>query len=136
MRRSLVHTVRRRAGEACEYCRMPQALYEGPFEIEHVVARQHHGTTLLENLALACPRCNRFKGPNLAGIDAQTGRTVRLFHPRKDRWNEHFAWRGAELVGLTATGRVTISVLMMNDAEYVRLRGELARSGLFPSGGE
>ena len=27
------------------------------------------------------------------------GELVRLFHPRQDRWNEHFQWVGAELVG-------------------------------------
>jgi hypothetical protein len=33
-----------------------------------------------ENLALACCYCNRYKGPNLAGIDPQYGNIVSLFH--------------------------------------------------------
>ena len=77
--------VRRRAGNRCEYCRLPQsALPHAPFHVEHVVAKQHGGSDDTVNLALACDRCNLHKGPNLSGIDTETGVTVPLFHPRKD----------------------------------------------------
>lgn len=76
--------VRRRAGHGCEYCRIPQVAFRRPFHVEHVVARQHGGTTELDNLAFACWHCNLKKGPNLAGIDPETGQTVLLFNPRKD----------------------------------------------------
>lgn len=52
------------------------------FSVDHIVARQHGGPTVLENLALACLHCNRHKGPNIAGTDPSTGEIVRLFHPR------------------------------------------------------
>jgi hypothetical protein len=40
----LAETVRRRANLACEYCRMPQALYPTvPFPIDHIIAKQHGG---------------------------------------------------------------------------------------------
>ncbi len=33
--------VRRRAGDRCEYCRLPQHTVDGRFHVEHIVARQH-----------------------------------------------------------------------------------------------
>jgi hypothetical protein len=47
----LAQRVRERAGRMCEYCRLPESLYTGPFEIEHVIAKQHGGPTSLRNLA-------------------------------------------------------------------------------------
>ena len=44
MDESLARTVRERAGNVCEYCRMPQAYYPTvPFPIDHIIARQHGG---------------------------------------------------------------------------------------------
>jgi 5-methylcytosine-specific restriction endonuclease McrA len=85
---SLRQAVRDRAQLRCEYCHLPEL--QAPFtsfQIEHVIARQHEGKTVLSNLAFACHRCNLSKGPNLAGI---TKRTVRLFHPRRMKWPSHF----------------------------------------------
>ena len=41
---------------------------------------------------------------------------MRLFHPRRDRWNEHFFVDSHDgtILGLTPVGRVTIAVLRMN----------------------
>jgi hypothetical protein len=51
----LAKAVRHRAGDACEYCLVPQAGYPFlTFPLDHVVARQHRGQTDLRNLALAC----------------------------------------------------------------------------------
>ena len=66
--------------------------------------------------------CNRFKGPNIAGFDPDSRQVVRLFDPRHDIWAEHFAWDGAELQGLTAIGRLTISVLFINDSDLILMR--------------
>src|SRR5580692_12396034 len=43
------------------------------FHIEHIIARQHGGSTGLDNLAFACWTCNLKKGPNLSGIDPVAG---------------------------------------------------------------
>jgi hypothetical protein len=53
MNELLVREIWRRAGNACEYCRIPQALYPAPFEIDHILARQHGGRTVSSNLALS-----------------------------------------------------------------------------------
>ncbi len=121
-----------RAGDACEYCGLPQSLDVLPFQIDHIIAEKHHGLTVAENLALCCLNDNLHKGPNIAGIDPETGALTRLFHPRQDRWEEHFAWVGPELTGRTAVGRTTIDVLGINLPERVEHRRLLLRAGLFP----
>ncbi|NUQ64986.1 MAG: hypothetical protein HUU20_21185 [Pirellulales bacterium] len=59
-----------------------------PFCINHIIAQKHHGPTEPFTLALACYNCNSFKGPNIAGIDPETGRLTRLFNPRVDVWSQ------------------------------------------------
>lgn len=119
---SVRRIVRERAGDACEYCLLSQDADEMPLQIEHIQAQQHGGCDDPDNLALACGTCNRRKGPNLTGVDAFTGEIVRLFHPRRDAWREHFAWDGLTIVGLTDVGRVTVQVLAMNSREQVETR--------------
>src|SRR6266446_2548603 len=116
----------------CEYCQVPQAFYPSPFQEDHVIARKHGGGDEPENVAIACFHCNNHKGANIAGIDPQTKRLTRLFHPRRDKWNAHFRWAGAELVGITAVGRVTIAVLQMNDKTMIAMRMSLIAEGIFP----
>lgn len=134
MEESLLEAVLRRAGYACEYCLLPQSLHPGPYEVEHVVPKQHGGRTVFSNLACSRLHCNRHKGPNLSGIDRVTSRTklVRLFNPRRHKWPRHFRWNGPLLVGRTPIGRVTIHVLALNDPLRVALRQELIDEGLFP----
>lgn len=110
----------KRAGDRCEYCRLPQSLDVLPFQIDHIIAIKHHGPTVLENLALSCCECNASKGPNIAGIELNA--VTRLFHPRNDVWSEHFRWDGPALVGTTAVGRVTIDVLGINHPDRVEHR--------------
>jgi hypothetical protein len=129
MRKALRRLVWDRAHARCEYCRLPQSATLLPHAIDHVVAQQHKGATDAENLALSCLRCNSFKGPNIAGRDPETGRIIRLFNPRMDAWDQHFAWQGAILVGRTDVGRTTIDVLNINQSERVALRVELMAVG-------
>ena len=79
----------------------------------------------MENLAYACRYCNGYKGPNIAGIDPQTGQISPLFNPREDSWPQHFRWDGAILVGLSAPARATIAVLRINHPELIALRESL-----------
>jgi hypothetical protein len=117
--------VRTRADNHCEYCFLDQEHTGLTHHIEHVVAKQHGGSDAIGNLALACQRCNLHKGPNLAGIDPLTGETVALFHPRRERWSDHFEFDGVRLRGLTAEGRATVALLAMNDARRIELRSEI-----------
>ncbi len=109
---------------------MPHPQYRLPFQIDHIIARQHGGETVSENLALACFHCNRFKGPNIAGIDPHSGELVRLFHPRIDSWDEHFRFDRVRVTGMTAIGRATVQVLAMNASDLLTLRLELLEENL------
>ncbi len=118
--------VRERAMGRCEYCGLPQtALPLSSFHIEHVVAKQHGGEDFPENLALASHHCNLHKGPNLTGIDAETGAIALLFHPRREVWAEHFAAQGVFLIGLTPTARATVRTLAMNAESQIEARSSL-----------
>jgi hypothetical protein len=126
----LVQQVWLRAHHRCEYCRIPHPHYRLPFQVDHIIARQHGGAATLDNLAMACFHCNRFKGPNIAGLDPTSGELVRLFHPRTDRWTEHFRFDGPRLVGLTPIGRATIHVLAMNGDDLLLFRTEILQEGI------
>jgi len=122
---SVFEQVWARAQGRCEYCRISHPRYRLPFQIDHILARQHGGDARLENLALACFHCNRYKGPNIASWDAGSNQLTRLFNPRADEWAEHFLLVDVRIVGLTPVGRVTTSLLNMNSPNQMLLRGEL-----------
>ncbi len=92
------------------------------FHIEHIVARQHLDDDSAGNLALACDRCNAYKGTNIATLDAETRDRVDLFHPRQEHWEAHFRFDAATIVGLTPAGRATVRLLHMNDDRRINLR--------------
>jgi hypothetical protein len=119
---SLRNAARERAEARCEYCRMPESGTFFLHEVDHVIAIQHGGETTVENLALACIQCNRFKGPNIASVDPQTKRIVPLFNPRADRWSEHFRAEGGHIVLLTAVARATAALLNFADLERIEAR--------------
>jgi 5-methylcytosine-specific restriction endonuclease McrA len=121
--------VRQRAGDCCEYCRLPQEAVGATLHVEHLIALQHGGTDNPSNLALACDRCNLYKGPNLTSVDLETGAIVSLFHPPQDAWREHFAFSGPRIIGLTPRGRATVQLLNMNATRRVQLRAELQAAG-------
>lgn len=132
MDRLLRDPVWQRAASRCEYCQMPQLFTDAGHEVDHIIAEKHRGATTLENLALACFHCNNHKGPNIAGVDPDTGQVMKLFHPRQDRWSEHFAWHGPIMVGLTPIGRATVEVLEINLRHRLVHRQALIEEGVFP----
>ncbi len=118
--------VRERAADCCEYCRLAtRQLGLRMFQIEHIIAVQHRGGDEPDNLAFACRQCNLHKGPNLSGIDPDTLQIERLFHPRRDLWNEHFGFDGPVIIGTSTVGRTTVWVLQMNTEDRVELRSML-----------
>ena|SRR5438132_12105722 len=83
--------VAERAAYRCEYCGLPQKFALHAHEPDHIVPHQHGGESQLQNLAWACLRCNRYKGPNVGSFDPETGRLVPFFNPRTQAWAVHFA---------------------------------------------
>jgi hypothetical protein len=99
------------------------------FQIEHIRARQHGGDDALDNLALACPRCNAFKGTNLTAIDPESNRLVTVFNSRTELWSDHFVLVGIEIQGLTDIGRATTELLQMNATNRLKARAALIDRG-------
>ena len=124
----------KRAKCRCEYCLTPEAFVPDPFALEHIWPRSKGGRTRLDNLALACIACNSHKYNLTEAIDPVSQKLVPLFHPRKQRWSEHFAWSddGLSLIGLTPIGRATIDTLQMNHAKMINYRRLLLLAGLQP----
>jgi HNH endonuclease len=118
-----------RANGRCEYCGVPDDATLAPHEPHHISGEQHGGATELNNLAYACFRCNRFKGPNIAARDPETRLATALFNPRTDQWDEHFRLNGAVVGPLLAIRRGTTLLLRLNDEQRVALRAELLRQG-------
>ena len=81
---------------------------------------------------MACSDCNRFKGSDIASIDRVTGKLVRLFNPRMQKWSAHFRLIGGRIIPLTPTGRVTEQLLKLNLPSRVEIREQFAAVGLYP----
>ena len=111
-----------RAGERCEYSLFPESISWAAHTIDHIIAEKHGGSTTFDNLAYACALCNFRKGSDLASIDERTGLIVRLYHPRRDHWNDHFQIIGGRIEPRTSIGRVTVRLLRLNDAGRVQER--------------
>ena len=79
---ALRRKVRKRADNRCEYCLLAEGDAFFAHEVDHIIAEKHGGRTIADNLALACFDCNRFKGSDIASIDATSGEIIPLFNPR------------------------------------------------------
>lgn len=121
-----------RAGGRCEYCKMSQSLQGASFHVEHIVPRSKGGASTEDNLALACPGCNLLKSDRTEAMDPDTGMQSRLFHPRSEGWEAHFAWSSTTLLGLTPVGRATIEAFQLNHPRRLRIREAEAGFSLFP----
>lgn len=131
---ALRRAIWQRAENRCEYCQMPQDFDPVTFEIDHVIPEKMNGATELENLCLACFKCNNHKGPNIAAIDPKTSEKAFLFDPRSHDWTEHFRWDGPILSSDTPEGRATIELLQVNVGHRVAHRRQLIVEGVFPPG--
>ena len=126
--------IEKRANGLCEYCKLPHDLSSSPFVIEHILPISKGGTDDIENLALACSACNGSKYNKTEAFDEISEKIVPLFNPRKEVWNEHFAWNDnfSEIIGLSDKGKATIQTLKMNRERTIRIRKFLFLVGKHP----
>src|SRR5258706_12796931 len=117
---ALRQSIRKRANQRCEYCRIHEVNYPYAFHVEHIIPKKHGGTGDLTNLAWSCHSCNLAKGSNLSGRVGEE--VLPLFNPRKQQWSRHFRWTGAILAGRTKCGAATVQVLNINEKTRVGLR--------------
>ena len=126
--------VTERANHRCSYCLTPSEIVGSPFTIDHIIPESLGGPSTIDNLCLACWSCNLIKQARLVAPDPESGQVERLFHPYKQKWDEHFAWQkgGLLIAGLTPTGRATVNALKLNRAPLVNARRIWIRVGLHP----
>ena len=122
----------RRAANRCEYCLLAQVGQEATFHIDHITPVAHGGKTTQANLALACISCSLRKGSRRTALDAETGKRVALFHPRRDIWDKHFRWDGVEIEGTTSKGKATVELLKLNRPTILAIREEEILRGRHP----
>jgi hypothetical protein len=127
--------VAKRAAHRCEYCHAPEAIFNFPFEVEHIVPPGRGGEDRASNWALSCRACNLYKADHLEALDPETHVAVPVFNPRQHHWEDHFRVdeNTAELVGLTPAGRATIVCLRMNRPAQLDARRHWMRLKIFPN---
>ena len=123
-----------RARGCCEYCRSQARFATQSFSVEHIIPRNKGGLTIFDNLALSCQGCNNHKYNKITGQDPISGETVALYHPRQQRWEDHFVWSDdyTLIVGITPSGRATVETLLLNRVGVVNLRRVLYGAGEHP----
>lgn len=131
--KALRRGIAERARGRCEYCLTPEWILLAGCEVDHVISRKHGGLTDPSNLAFSCARCNRAKGSDIGSLAPVTGQYCRLFNPRIDRWDEHFALDGSQLVGRTDVAQVTVKILRLNDPERIAERTLLQQIAEYPT---
>ena len=126
--------VGKRARGLCEYCRSPRLYSVSPFSVEPIHPQAKGGLSGLDNLAFACLGCNGHKHTKTEAPDPVTGKSVLLFHPRRQQWVDHFGWSEdyTLVIGRTPTGRATVDALQLNREEQINLRRLLYAAGAHP----
>jgi len=122
-----------RAAGLCEYCLIHQDDAHFTYQVDHIISRKHRGATTTGNLALACLRCNVAKGTDIGSLAGRPPQLEPLYHPRRDRWSDHFRLAGARIVPLTVIGEATVRLLQLNASDRLLLRRALQKAGRYPS---
>jgi hypothetical protein len=124
------------AGHRCGYRLTQEWVVGTSMEVDHILPEALGGRTAIANLWLACSPCNARKADRITAIDPKTATLVRLFHPRRQVWSQHFAWsaEGDRIVGTSPIGRATVVALDLNRAPLVLSRRERVRVGWHPPG--
>jgi hypothetical protein len=129
---SLRREVAIRAKYHCEYCRRLETDSFIRYQTDHIISRKHGGKTILDNLAHSCSICNNAKGSDLSTFIDNEENLIRLFHPRKDNWFDHFGVEEGLIVPKTEIGAATIKLLRLNDVDRILERIDLIEAGLYP----
>jgi hypothetical protein len=115
------------AQKRCEYCKSPKDFSTDLYAYDHIIPVALGGKTIFLNLAYSCGSCNSYKNQKTADVDEVSKVEVALFHPRLQKWSDHFEWSDdfKYVKGITPTGRATVKGLRLNRQEVVNFRGVL-----------
>lgn len=120
----------------CAYCRIHVPLACVPMHREHIVYKDDHPQWMFlpENLCVACPTCNEFKGTTEVLDDPQSptypkGSTgFKIIHPMYDKYSEHIELVGDVLYrGKTAKGVFTIETCHLYRVELAEERVDMKK---------
>ena len=123
-----------RAKGCYEFCRAQLRYSPNSFHVEHYIPVSLGGSSIAENLTLACPQCNLHKAVKIEATDPVTEQKVQIFHPRQMKWDDHFRWSDDTLymIGISPTGRATVELLQTNRKNLVSLRWALQQLRFHP----
>ncbi|PJF29802.1 MAG: HNH endonuclease [Phototrophicales bacterium] len=122
--------IRQRANNRCEYCQKPDFITSFSYQVDHIISKKHGGSDNLDNLAWACFECNNAKGADIAAYDPITNMLVPLYNPRTQIWDDQFKIDNTGfIIGKTAIGRATVTILNINRETEVALRQGLIELG-------
>ena len=116
-KKNLRNDMYKKQNKLCAFCRIHVPLACVPMHREHIVYKNKHPqwTFLPENLCVACPSCNEYKGTTEVLVDPQTitypnvGDGFKIIHPLYDRYSDHIELLGGVLYrGKTDKGIFTI----------------------------
>lgn len=128
---SLRLLVTKRANRICEYCLAFEGHAYLKFQMEHIISIKHGGKTDADNLALSCFYSNNSKGTDLGTLLNQE-KFIRFYHPRKDKWSDHFKLHEHIFIPKTPIGEGTIKILQLNQENRLLERLALMEAGFFP----
>ena len=118
----------------CAYCRIHVPLACVPMHREHIVYKDEHPQWMFlpENLCVACPTCNEFKGTHEVLEDPRvatypkTSAGFKIIHPLYDKYSDHIELVGDVLYkGKTPKGVFTIEKCHLYRAELAEERVDM-----------
>lgn len=123
-----------RASHCCEYCKSQDKYSPTSFTIDHIIPESLDGDSDSANLAYACFLCNRLKSNKIKVFDDLSEKWVPLYNPRRDNWNDHFAWNedATLIIGTTIIGRCTVKELKLNREKLIEYRNCIIPFGAHP----
>lgn len=120
----------------CAFCRIHVPLACVPMHIEHIVYKDKHPQWMFlpENLCVACPSCNEYKGTievltnPRAKTYPKTSNGFRIIHPLYDKYSDHIELLGDILYkGKTKKGIFTIETCHLYRVELAEERADKKR---------
>lgn len=118
----------------CAFCRIHVPLACVPMHREHIVYKDEHPQWMFlpENLCVACPTCNEFKGTTEVLVNPRTktypksGDGFKIIHPLYDKYSEHIELIGDVLYrGKTDKGIFTIETCRLYRVDLAEERVDM-----------
>ena len=130
-KKNLRNDMYKKQNKLCAYCRIHVPIACVPMHREHIVYKDEHPQWMFlpENLCIACPCCNEWKGTTEVLDNPQTrtypktSNGFKIIHPLYDRYSDHIELIGGILYkGKTKKGKFTINTCHLYRVELAEER--------------